>query len=486
MFEDDKNKLNEEQLTESEALQEEESVQEETAALEEQVSENAHCQSANNEPQPQIQSQAAQPWRQAQYNYAAYQGGSNEPKKSVFLPIAITAACALVAGIVFSLAFNFVGAVTREVFRDRREIDTTTAYINRIESEKNVEDLSVEAIVEGCLPSVVSITNRGVSEVMTFFGNYQQESVSTGTGIIIGKNDTELLIVTNYHVIADSRELTVVFAHGDEDVTDQNSPYVDIAQVKGYDADKDIAVISVKLSDIADETMENIAIATIGDSNALKMGSGVIAIGNALGYGQSTTRGIVSALNREVVLSNANGDRVTNRYIQTDAAINKGNSGGALLNMSGELVGINSAKVSASGVEGMGYAIPISDVEELIGELMNEKTREVVEEGKRGYLGINGNTVSESVSLMYGIPVGVRVSSVGENTPAERGGLKEGDVITKLDRTTISAMEELQARLSYYESGERVTLTVKRPEGAQYTEMTLEITLGSRKEAGIE
>lgn len=437
--------------------------------------------------------QAGQGFSQPQFNPGVNSSQAVSPfappkpkKKSAARPIAITAACALVAGVVFGVVSNVADRIFDGIFGDNRSLETTTTYINKIDADKTSGDKSVEAIVEGCLPSVVSITNKGIAEVPTFFGNIQQESVSTGTGIIIGKNETELLIVTNYHVVAGSRELTVVFAHDGDEEVEENAPYIDAAQIKGYDADKDIAVIAVKLSDIDDNTMQNIAVATIGDSNSLKMGSGVIAIGNALGYGQSTTRGIVSAVGREITIENADGQAVTNKYIQTDAAINKGNSGGALLDMNGALVGINSAKISASGVEGMGYAIPISDVEELIGELMNEKTREEVDEEKRGYLGITGVDISEATSKLYGIPEGVMVDTVVEGSPAEKAGLMKRDIITKLDRTTISSMNDLKGRLAYYEKGEKATLTIMRPNGADYEEKTIEITLGSSKEAGIE
>jgi len=232
----------------------------------------------------------------------------------------------------------------------------------------------VTAIANNCLPSVVSITNRGVTEVRTMFGTYQQDAESSGSGIIIGENETELLIVTNYHVVSGSSELSVVFSY-DEDSDD---PSLVSARVKGYEADKDLAVIAVSLDDITDEMRSKIKIATIGDSSNMVLGQEVVAIGNALGYGQSVTTGIISALGRNVTVSDDNGGSITNKLIQTDAAINPGNSGGALLNMNGELIGINSVKVSSSSVEGMGYAIPISDVQSIIEELMLKETRDVV------------------------------------------------------------------------------------------------------------
>ena len=251
------------------------------------------------------------------------------------------------------------------------------------------------AIANNCLPSVVSITNRGVTEVRTMFGTYQQDAESSGSGIIIGENETELLIVTNYHVVSGSNELSVVFSY-DEDSDD---PSLVSARVKGYEADKDLAVIAVSLDDITDEMRSKIKIATIGDSSNLVLGQEVVAIGNALGYGQSVTTGIISALGRNVTVSDENGGSITNKLIQTDAAINPGNSGGALLNMNGELIGINSVKVSSSSVEGMGYAIPISDVQSIIEELMLKETRDVVAEEKQGYLGINPHRLDVSAKI---------------------------------------------------------------------------------------
>ncbi|MCD8048313.1 MAG: trypsin-like peptidase domain-containing protein, partial [Clostridia bacterium] len=406
-------------------------------------------------------------------------------KKSPWRAVGITAVCAVVAGALFSgtlaIALPLMGVETVSTTSD---IETTQAILNMGSSEKSAEDLTVEQIVESCLPSVVSITNKSVSEIMTFFGNYQQESVSSGSGIIIGKNDTELLIVTNYHVVADASELTVIFSH-DENNEDETS-YMKTPVVKGYDADKDIAVVSIPLSEIDDETMSKIAIATIGDSNELKMGSGVIAIGNALGYGQSATRGIVSALNREITTENANGVTVTNKYIQTDAAINGGNSGGALLNMAGEVVGINTAKTVSTSVEGIGYAIPISDVVDLIDELMNIEIRDVVDEEDRGYLGIQGDDVTTSDSSRFGMPVGAYIVNVYKNSPADDAGLQKGDIITKIDNVTISTLAELQDRLSRYSAGETVTLVVSRRTGGEYTETNIEVTLGTKSQAGIE
>ncbi len=432
-----------------------------------------------------------------QGNQNAYQYNQNNaptPKKktktkTVLLCAAIALVCVIAAGAVFGLS----GYITNRIIEPSKEtvspqspdIGTTDTILHHSEDESSTE-YSVEDIVESCLPSVVSITNRGVSEIMTFFGQYQQESLSSGTGIIIGKNDTELLIVTNYHVVADSKELTVIFDHDEDEESDKNSSYMNLAKLKGYDADKDVAVIAVNLSDIKSDTMDRIAIATLGSSENIRMGSSVIAIGNALGYGQSTTRGIISAVGREITVQNAQGVEVTNRYIQTDAAINQGNSGGALLNMKGEVIGINSAKISSTGVEGMGYAIPISDVEELIGSLMNMKTRNEVAEEQRGYLGITGDNVSSEASEAYGIPVGAIVKEVVENSPADKAGIRKRDVIVKVDGMNVSTMQALSERLAYYAAGEEVPMTVMRPGEYDYEEIEITVKLGTKAEAGID
>lgn len=415
----------------------------------------------------------------------------SKPKKrgGFWKKIVATAVCAAIAGGVFAFAFNVTDdaienirlGTTQEALSEQGEIKLSYSAMTDADGE-----LSIEKIAQACLPSVVSITNKGVSEIMTFFGNYQTESISSGSGIIIGENDSELLIVTNYHVVADSKELTVVFSHDEAAVQQGDDSYMNIAKVKGYDADKDIAVIAVNLDEISSDARSKIKVATIGDSKAIKLGSGVVAIGNALGYGQSVTHGIISALDREVTMDGVKGGEITNKYIQTDAAINSGNSGGALLNMKGELIGINSAKIAASGVEGMGYAIPITDVQELIGELMAMKTRDIVPEEKRGYLGIYGTDVTSSVSQMYGMPVGVFVQETIENSPAAKSELMQGDIIVEIDNVSVSSMAALQDRLAHYEAGETITLSVKRMEGRKYVDAQVTVTLGSKKDAGIE
>lgn len=335
---------------------------------------------------------------------------------------------------------------------------------------------NVAAIAESCLPSVVSITNKGVTELRTFFGTYQQDTESSGSGIIIGENDTELLIVTNYHVISGSSELSVVFSYDE----DSDEPSLVSAKVKGYDQDKDLAVISVSRDDITDEMRSQIKIATIGDSSTLALGQEVVAIGNALGYGQSVTTGIISALNREVTVTDDNGNTITNKLIQTDAAINPGNSGGALLNMNGELIGINSVKVSSSSVEGMGYAIPISDVQSIIEELMLKETRDVVSETAQGYLGIGGTDVTSEISETYGMPVGIYINTIYDDSPAKAAGLSKGNIITKFDGQTVRSMSDLKTLLTYYRAGETVNIIAMVQGADGYTEQTYTITLGTK------
>ena len=360
-------------------------------------------------------------------------------------------------------------------------LSTTTSSLTT-SSSNSTASADVSAIAASCLPSIVSITNKGVSEVRTMFGTYQQDTESSGSGIIIGENDTELLIVTNYHVVSGSNELSVVFSY------DENSdnPSLVSAKLKGYDSDKDLAVISVALSDITDEMKSQIKVATIGDSSNLQLGQEVVAIGNALGYGQSVTTGIISALNREVSVTNDDGTTITNKLIQTDAAINPGNSGGALLNMNGELIGINSVKVASSSVEGMGYAIPISDVQSIIEELMLKETRDVVDESEQGYLGIGGTDVTSEISSTYDMPVGIYINTIYDNSPAGAAGLTKGDIITKFDGQTVKSMSELKTLLTYYKSGETINVTAMVPGSNGYTEQTFSLTLASKDVFGSD
>lgn len=328
----------------------------------------------------------------------------------------------------------------------------------------------VSQVVEEAMPAVVAVASTAVYQMPDFgfgwfFGGGSQsyEVPSSGSGIIIGENDTELLIVTNNHVVQDTVSLKITFV--DDTAVD--------AAVKGTDPDTDLAVISVPLDQIPQETKEKIAVARLGDSDGLKVGQGVIAIGNALGYGQSVTVGYVSALNREIKTSDGNA-RV---LLQTDAAINPGNSGGALLNMKGEVIGINAAKYSSTEVEGIGYAIPVSGVQDILDELMNRKTRSEVAEEKRGYLGIQGTTVDEDAAAAFGMPKGVYVYKILKDGAAADSQLREKDIITKLDGMTVKSMQELQKFLKGYETGETIELLVQRQEDGQYKEIQIPVTL---------
>ena len=346
--------------------------------------------------------------------------------------IATIVAGAVLFGGISGALFAFTNAYVYKFTRDKFKIETTQSFLTKSDAEAPKSE--VADIVEECMPSIVSISNKSVTEVMTFYGIYEKENLGSGSGIIIGKNETELLIVTNYHVVADSKELSVMLSHMDIPTNAQemekmlDSDDILKAQIKGYDSDKDLAVISVKLDSLSDEQVSKIKIATIGDSSKIRAGEKVIAIGNSLGYGQSVTEGIVSATKRAVTLESQTsyGATVTNTFIQTDAAINPGNSGGALLNMNGEVIGINSVKIAASGVEGMGYAIPISDVEEIIGELMVIETRDVVDEDKQGFLGITIADISAEAASVYGMPEGVFVESVSKGSAADKAGIKKG------------------------------------------------------------
>lgn len=358
---------------------------------------------------------------------------------------------------------------------------TTDSLVTSNASYTNsAPNATIQAIAQNCLPSVVSITNKGVTEVQTFFGRYLQDTEGSGSGIIIGENDSELLIVTNYHVVSGSNELTVIFSY-DEDSDD---PSIVTAKIKGYDSDKDLAVIAVPLSEITEEMRSQIKVATIGNSSNLELGQEVVAIGNALGYGQSVTTGIISALNREVTVSDDNGGTITNKLIQTDAAINPGNSGGALLNMNGELIGINSVKVSSSSVEGMGYAIPISDVEPIIKELMLKESRDVVSESAQGYLGISVIDVTSEISEAYDMPVGAYISKVEENSSAQAAGLSKGNIITKFDGQTIKSRSDLITLLTYYRAGETVDVVAMIQGANGYTEKTFTVALGVKDSFG--
>ena len=403
--------------------------------------------------------------------------GMNEetpkPKKNRKVPKPVKLVCAGVAfGLVASVTFQTGNYVGTKVFGTITTNGKTAKTAQTVDGAKLTTSSSstgtsdVATIAKNAMPSIVSITNMSVQEVQSFFGGtQQQESTSVGSGIIIGQTDSELLILTNNHVVEGNEKLTVSFV--DNESVEAN--------VKGTDSTKDLAVVAVKISDVKDSTMDEIAVATMGDSSKLEVGEQVVAIGNALGYGQSVTSGIVSATER--TLDGYEGGTL----IQTDAAINPGNSGGALLNSNGEVIGINTAKVATDSVEGMGYAIPISDASDTIQNLMNQETKTKVSEAEQGYLGIQGVDVSDESAKMYNMPTGVYISDVVKNGGAQQAGLTKGSVITGLEGTTISDMNSLKEQLQYYRVGNKVKVTVQVPgNNGEYTEKTVEVTLGSK------
>lgn len=336
----------------------------------------------------------------------------------------------------------------------------------------NAEDVrvissDVSDVVEEAMPAMVSIVNNFSQKGTDFFGyDYSSPEVAAGSGIIIGESENELLIVSNQHVVAEATTLDVTFIDGS---TVQ-------AQLKGSDSDIDLAVIAVPLNLLSEETKSTIAIATLGDSDALELGHPVIAIGNALGYGQSVTNGIVSALDREITMQNG----TTGTFIQTNAAINPGNSGGALLNVKGEVVGINSNKIGGEIVEGMGYAIPISAAKPIISDLMMQTTKNKIEDGKIGYMGITRQTVTSQYSQLFNIPVGIYVKTVEDNSPADIAGMLPGDVITKFDGNRITTDEELLNLLQYYAPDTTISVVVSRVIDGEYQDVELSILLSER------
>lgn len=358
------------------------------------------------------------------------------------------------------------------------QTQTTGSNSDSSSSDESSEG-TVAEVAKNAMPSVVTISTMSVEEMRSFFGGTQQYEVQgAGTGVIVGENDTELLIATNNHVVEGATSLSVGFI--DEESVE--------GEVKGTDVNNDLAVVAVKLSDIPEDTVNQIKIATVGDSDDLQLGDQVVAIGNALGYGQSVTSGYVSALDRDLTLTDQSGTTINSTgLIQTDAAINEGNSGGALLNMKGELIGINEAKSSSTStgatVDNIGFAIPIDKAEDSLQQLMNLKTREKVDESQASYLGIRGSDVSAEASELYGIPTGVVISEVVENGPADQAGVKKGDILTELDGRSISSMAQLQDVLQYYAAGETVDLVVQRSDNGEYQAQTLSITLGSADDA---
>lgn len=402
--------------------------------------------------------------------------GTEKKKKEMTLQKkwGMVVAMALVFGLIAGGAMYGVNAAANRLYSQNHISQTDTTEASTSESSSGVAQ-----VADNAMPSVVTISTMSVEEMRSFFGGTQQYEVEgAGTGVIIGENDTELLIATNNHVVEGASSLSVGFI--DESTVS--------AEIKGTDAENDLAVISVKLSDISTDTMNQIKIASIGDSDELQLGEQVVAIGNALGYGQSVTSGYVSALNRDLSLTDESGNTINSTgLIQTDAAINPGNSGGALLNMNGELIGINEAKsgTTSSGttVDNIGFAIPINKAQESLQNLMNQETREKVSEDQASYIGIQGASVSSDEQEKFSIPAGVVVASVVEDGPAAQAGIQEGDIITELDGRSVSSIEGLQDTLQYYAAGETVDIVVQRADNGSYQEQTLSITLGSAQDA---
>lgn len=425
---------------------------------------------------------------QNSYSYSEYQKpqkkGSSGTGKKIILSIIMGAFFGLSASLCFYLGNQLTGsqmtaagvqsgAALQDQTTERTEEQSGAEKM--VVSESGIENTQtvtaivtdVTQVVDEVMPSVVSITNTALVTGQFWGREYQTEQPSSGSGIIVGENENELLIVTNYHVIEDSLDLKVQFI--DESVA--------TAKVKGSASSMDLAVLAVNISDLEASTLESISIATLGDSNSLKVGEPAIAIGNALGYGQSVTTGVISALDRQIEM--AEDGTTSGTLIQTDAAINPGNSGGALLNMKGEVIGINSNKIGGSAIEGMGYAIPISNAKPIIEDLMSRETKDKVEQEKKGYLGISGLDVTSDVSAMYGMPEGVFVTQVYEGG-AKSAGMLKGDIIVGFEGSKIRTMEDLQGYLEYYEMGETVEVTVQRGNAGGYEEITLQIMLGAQ------
>lgn len=429
---------------------------------------------------------------------SGHRRNQNSFQKKAGATIALAVIFGLVAAVVFQAA-NFAADRFLNTGKSSVQIKTTDSVdlqetasddstVDKVLSDS--ENGTVAAVAQASMPSVVAITTVSVQEIPSFFGysSHQYKSASTGSGIIVGDNDDELLIATNNHVVDGATTLSVCFIGDDVanaetetvnagDNGDLNVEDAVSAKIKGTDADNDLAVVAVKKSDIPEDTLNQIKIAQIGSSDDLAVGQQVVAIGNALGYGQSVTSGWISALNRTI--STDDGTNSTG-LIQTDAAINPGNSGGALLNMKGELIGINSAKYADSAVEGMGYAIPISKAKPILEELMNRETREKVDSSKKGYLGVSLASLTTEAIEMYNMPTGAFVRSVEDDSPAQEAGICKGDIIVKFDGQKVSDGDDLLDKLQYYKSGEKIEAVIARATNGEYEENTVELTLGTR------
>ena len=429
---------------------------------------------------------------------SGHRRNQNSFQKKAGATIALAVIFGLVAAVVFQAA-NFAADRFLNTGKSSVQIKTTDSVdLQETASDDSTADKvlsdsengTVAAVAQASMPSVVAITTVSVQEIPSFFGysSHQYKSASTGSGIIVGDNDDELLIATNNHVVDGATTLSVCFIGDDVanaetetvnagDNGDLNVEDAVSAKIKGTDADNDLAVVAVKKSDIPEDTLNQIKIAQIGSSDDLAVGQQVVAIGNALGYGQSVTSGWISALNRTI--STDDGTNSTG-LIQTDAAINPGNSGGALLNMKGELIGINSAKYADSAVEGMGYAIPISKAKPILEELMNRETREKVDSSKKGYRGVSLASLTTEAIEMYNMPTGAFVRSVEDDSPAQEAGICKGDIIVKFDGQKVSDGDDLLDKLQYYKSGEKIEAVIARATNGEYEENTIELTLGTR------
>lgn len=430
-------------------------------------------------------------------------GGQMSFGKRLGMAAATAAVFGLVAGSVF-VGVTYTGNQLLPE-KESTKIENTQTSSGSVDSGSLINQKSssdsgsgVSEVAGNVMPSVVSITGISIQEIPNYFGfgTQKYEGQSSGSGIIVGQNDTELLIATNNHVVKDTNSITVCFTNQDGTAAvsdtltdtstnggDTDSQNVDLenaveAKIKGTDADNDLAVVAVKIEDIPEDLRSQIKVATLGDSDSLVIGEQVVAIGNALGYGQSVTSGYVSALNKKVSSENAD-----STFIQTDAAINPGNSGGALLNMKGELIGINSAKIASDEVEGMGFAIPISKAQPILDELMSKETRDKVEdENKAAYIGITCKNVTSDAAEYYNMPLGVFVDSVSEDGPADKAGIQAGDIIRKIDGTSVETFDNLTEQLSYYEAGEKIDFVISRANGGEYKEQTVTVELGAKKD----
>ena len=438
--------------------------------------------------------------------------GSNSFGKKAATAVALAVIFGLVAGAVFQgvniAADKYRGNDSSTTIGKTETVTGTEDSTGSSSADSTVKDIVAESgtvagVAQATMSSIVAITSVSVQEIPSFFGygTRQYQSAGSGSGIIVGENDSELLIATNNHVVSGATTLTVCFAGSDvvgaEEETQAMASSgstgfgsdgdVDVdnavsAKIKGTDEENDLAVVAVEKSDIPDETMEEIKIAQLGSSDDLVVGEQVVAIGNALGYGQSVTSGWVSALNRSISTE----DGEASGLIQTDAAINPGNSGGALLNMNGEVIGINAAKYADSQVEGMGYAIPISKAEPILEELMNRETRDKIEDSSKvGYMGVKAADLTTEAIQMYNMPAGAFITEVTEGGAADNAGIKKGDIIVKLDGQKVSGKDDLVDKLQYYEAGENIEVVISRANSGEYKEQTIEVTLGSKPSSDI-